>query len=565
MSSLRAQWGDPWLLIALGITGIAFALRVAGDNYGLPYHLYWDEPTIVNRAIRMGSGDLNPHFFYYPGLSFYVTFLTEVGLYVVGHLLHIYGSLTDFAAAYFTNSTPFYLVGRVLAALLASVTVLVCYIVGRRFFTPLVGALAALLLAVSPMHVEYAHFVTNDVPLAFFALLTYVWLWDVYTRGQRRDYAAAGATIGLGIATKYLPALLLVPLALAHVFRVHRQTGRWRLHRAEWAPLALGVGSTLVTFCVTSPYNILDWRASIHDYFVQSQLSNAAGSPNAPLNFGTYLTQYLPWSLGLPVYLAALAGLIGVVRARGERRLQLALLASYPLIFFLAIGSARQAWDRWLVTLQPFLALSAAAVAVWCARQAPAPLARLAPHLQVRRPLVLGVLLTGMMLILAVPPAWSAIGYDVYLMHEDPRVQATNWFDAHVPSGTAIAIQPLLDRYYATVQIMTESQLKTMEQDIPASKVDVRRKVDAFYRAHPLYADVTWVFDLSKLRAEGVRYIVLSNWSHHTGTDIAAEDRFYAELGRIGQVVAQFSPPPEAAAYHVDMPTITIYALSAAP
>jgi Dolichyl-phosphate-mannose-protein mannosyltransferase len=561
IASLPIYLRDRWALITLVIAVGAFVLRVAGADYGLPYHLYWDEPTIVNRAIRMGSGDLNPHFFYYPGLSFYVTFATEIGLYVVGHLLHVYPSVTAFAAAYFTNSTPFYLVGRVLGALLASVTVVVCYVVGRRFFTPLVGVLAALLLAVSPLHVEYAHFITNDVPLAFFASLTYVWLWDVYTRGRRRDYVLAGVTIGLGIATKYLPGLLLISLALAHVFRVHRQTGRWKMRRAELAPLALGVGAAFLTFCVTSPYNILDWRAAIHDYIVQSQLSSAAGSPNAPLNFGTYLFQQLPWSLGLPVYLVALAGLIGVLRARGERRLQLVLLASYPIIFLLVIGSERQAWDRWLVTLQPFLALSAAAVVVWCARQVPAVLRRLAPRVRMHSVLVTGGMLAGMMLILAVPPAWAATGYDVYLMRPDTRVQAAEWFDTHVPSGTPIAIQLLLDRYYNTAQIMTESQLETIEQEIPASKVSVRQMVDAYFRAHSLYRDVPWVYDLSTLRAEGARYVVLSGWSYHSSNDIAAEDRFYADLQHQAHLVAQFVPPPDAAAYRVAMPTITIYAL----
>src|SRR5262249_32755740 len=116
--SVRRNLADRWLMAALAISVVALVLRLVGDAFGLPNHYHWDEPTIVNRAIRMGSGDLNPHFFYYPGLTFYLTFASEAALFAIGRVLHIYTSTDAFAVAYFTDSTPFYLVGRVLGAFL---------------------------------------------------------------------------------------------------------------------------------------------------------------------------------------------------------------------------------------------------------------------------------------------------------------------------------------------------------------------------------------------------------------------------------------------------------------
>src|SRR5438445_656285 len=80
-------------------------------------------------------------------------------------------------------------------------TALVTFLVGRRFLSAPAGLIGAVVLAVSPVHVANSHFATNDVPMAFFAVLAYVFLWDVYSRGRGRDYVAAGVAIGLGIGT----------------------------------------------------------------------------------------------------------------------------------------------------------------------------------------------------------------------------------------------------------------------------------------------------------------------------------------------------------------------------
>src|SRR5262249_52227288 len=150
------------------------------------------------RVIRMGGGDLNPHFFYYPTLLMYTLLAANGLLYAVGHVLHWYASTNDFAISYLTDSTASYVVGRALVATLGALTVLLAFVVGRRFVSAPAGLIGALLLAVSPVHIGNSHFATNDVPMAFFALLSYVFLWQVYARGRTLDYLLAGAVIGLG-------------------------------------------------------------------------------------------------------------------------------------------------------------------------------------------------------------------------------------------------------------------------------------------------------------------------------------------------------------------------------
>ena len=52
---------------------LALALRLKGVDWGLPYSLVnVDESTVVPKAFAAARGGLNPQFFFYPSLFFYV-------------------------------------------------------------------------------------------------------------------------------------------------------------------------------------------------------------------------------------------------------------------------------------------------------------------------------------------------------------------------------------------------------------------------------------------------------------------------------------------------------------
>lgn len=59
-------------LCLLVILVVAISIRLLGIRYGLPYTFHTDEPTIVDRALRiLRTGDYNPHFFNYSSLMIY--------------------------------------------------------------------------------------------------------------------------------------------------------------------------------------------------------------------------------------------------------------------------------------------------------------------------------------------------------------------------------------------------------------------------------------------------------------------------------------------------------------
>ncbi len=91
----------------------AFVLRIYGANFGLPNLYAWDESQVVTRAMRFASGDLNPHFFFYPGLYFYLLFVVNILHFVIGRLVGVYHSAAQFGGLFFLDPTHVYLVSRI--------------------------------------------------------------------------------------------------------------------------------------------------------------------------------------------------------------------------------------------------------------------------------------------------------------------------------------------------------------------------------------------------------------------------------------------------------------------
>jgi hypothetical protein len=177
------------------------------------------------------------------------------------------------------------------------------------------------------------------------------------------------------------------------------------------------------------------------------------------------------------------------------------------------------------------------------------------------------LLLAVAVALLALPPAVASTRFDLSLLQPDPRTQTTAWFESTVPDGTMVAVQPMLDRYFFTAQLPTDTDLAAVQGWVPESKPGLRSAISERYHQGPVYREAPFTYDLGTLRGKGVRYVVLSS-AHYHNVDPPAEDRFYAELARTATVVKRFepvSPLPDADQYPVSKPTITIYKLPPPP
>jgi 4-amino-4-deoxy-L-arabinose transferase-like glycosyltransferase len=158
------------------ILGIAAFLRVKGVWFGYPLAFPTDESRIVETALKMiNTGDLNPHFFNYPTLNFYLQALVyKVIMFSSQVFFNL--SLKDIPEIWF------YIAGRLFNVTLSILTILITYEIGKRLFSLTVGLISAGFLSFSFLHVTNSYLIAVDSPAAFWLSLATLMAVLIYTK-----------------------------------------------------------------------------------------------------------------------------------------------------------------------------------------------------------------------------------------------------------------------------------------------------------------------------------------------------------------------------------------------
>ena len=572
--------------VVTGILLLAVAVRLWGIRYGLPWLFYFhDEPQIVLRALRFGTGDLNPHFFIWPGtLLLYLAFASYAGLFAVGRLVGWWAGKEAFVAAYFRDPTAFYLLPRLQSVAFGVWTVWLAWGFGAEAYSVPVGLAAALGLAVNALHAHYSHLAHPVTAMTAFTVLGLWACWRVAAGGSPRALYLAALALGLGTLTQYHAALLAAPAAVAVLYRVADARGaersRWLLHGVLAALTAVAI------FIVLSPYVVLDSSSFRRDltwiatWITTKGESHAGGSrPGLLAGLAAYWGGCLRPTLHLPLALAAGAG---VLLALVRRTRADVLLLVYGLTYTLIASRAESLVDRYALPLAvPALLLAARAVEAVLARLggesgsgAPRPAGAGLRWLGSVRGRVWTVPLA--VVALSLPSVFELAETDWTMTREDTRVAALRWFEAHVPADEKVVIDML--RFWNSASPPLAENAACLEERIAETQHGVlggsHSSVYAEYyrfrlanRHHPSYYLRGTVMGqalqpLDTLRREGFRWVVVSEIAVLSQTARAARGdsaglRWYRGLEREAVRVAEFVPRP----WVRRGPRITIYRL----
>jgi hypothetical protein len=395
---------------ALGLAAILLAgaaLRLGGIGWGVPrydgglaqgtalrtsYHL--DEDKVL-WPLAVGQGGQRS---YWGALT---THLTRAALFAAeragvfgGPWRRAFLEPTDRLRAVFVT-------GRLLSVAFALGTIAIVWAWARGRAGAAAASMAAALLALSPLHVVHAHFLTPDVALAFWIALG-LWLLE-------RGSPWGGAALGLALATKgsalfALPALLFL--------------GR---RRAAWAATAAALG-----LLAGDPAIV----AHARDVAVGGLRLARESGPGAPLAMahmcGVQAWQVAYYGLGFLGLGFALAGL-----RRTPRGTRWALAA-----LFLSLGLSHVPVARYALPLLPILAVGAGAA-----------LAGSRPRWR---------LLLGAAALL--PPLLLGLGQAGLLADEHTAQRAGDWVARNAPAGATVAQVwpecPLLDARRVTPVVL---------------------------------------------------------------------------------------------------------------
>ena len=478
---------------------LALGLRLYGINFGLPGEAHADEPFFVRHALRFGQGDPNPHWFLYPTLYMYVLFALYGFYFVFGYVAGVFSSTFDFAAAYFTDPTGFYVLGRSATALLGAATVVPIYLTGARLFSRRAGLLGAAFLAVTYLHVQHSHFITADVPMTFLATLSLYFAVRVMEEGRTRWYVLAGLAAGLAISTKYNAYPIVVALAAAHILGTG---GGWPGLVQSLKDRRLYMGGTGVAggFLIGTPFALLDFSTFypfITGHLEQGRVGWVGIGGYTP--WVSVITDFLSDGMGVYLLALALAGVLyGLVYRRSKGDL---LIGSFVLVYFLIIGSAQLNFPRyWVPLIPPLVLLGGRLLDDLAGRWAGSR-----PGLQ-RAALVLGVLL------LSTIPLRDSLRYDYLVSHKDTAALAKEWIEANIPPGSRIATTlygPKLSQTREAIQ--EEFRLRLEESETVSEARSVKQTPSESVETKTLYYEMLLKIPVSEPSYYAVRQTSVAN------------------------------------------------------
>jgi YYY domain-containing protein len=440
------------LLAAIG--ALALGVRLYGLDWDEGHHLHPDE-----RLISLVDSDTH-----WPSSPRAYFDTRHSPLNPNRHASYAYGTLPLFlgkavaAAAGRSGYDHSYLAGRALTAVFDTGTVLLLFALGASLWSRRTGLLAALLLALSVLPIQLAHFWTVDPYLTFFTTATLLFSVRVAQRGRPDDYALCGAMLGLALACKVTAlTLLIVPLGAAALRLVGRSVGprpfrgarRLRLRAFEAVAGLAGVGAVgFFVFRLAQPYAFAGpriWDIGLDSKFVavlREQRALTSGTVGYPpfvqwadrAGFVFPFENMALFGLGLPLALAALAGFVyaGYRLLRfGDVRVVLPLLV--VVSFVGAYGGRFVAFARYFEPAYPPLVLLAAVAlaAGWRRARAAGPGRRLRPRLEQR---ALAAAPAAVVLLTAL---WALAFLHVY-SGSNTRIEASRWIYAHVPAGAGV-------------------------------------------------------------------------------------------------------------------------------
>ena len=360
-----------------------------------------------------------------------------------------------------TALTTLSLIARSVSALMGVGIVLLVYLTARRLAGRTAAFFAALIVAVSPPFIFYAHTGNVDTPSLFWsALALFAFGRLVAGRHEMRNYVLLGAAVAMAAATKEqtVGLFLLMPLSVVIVHVQQRDPASRRASavlRAVRDPrLLVGLLACVATFVIAT-HLVFNWDGNmlrlrwrlfgIHPIYGTSHPGVIAG-PVGPVRGVADIVKHTAQAMNPGLFAAAVAGLVVLcVRRTWARHLALALAAYVAL----AVSMMHFIAARFVMEVILVLAFFAGPVLayLWTLGR--------------RRS---GALVTVVVLICAYSLAYGA-EID-YLLVRDARYAAEAWLDTQATRGAtveAFSAPTYLPRFPRTMRVEHHEDLASAE------------------------------------------------------------------------------------------------------
>jgi len=526
--------------ILLGIILIGLALRIYGITFGKPFLYHIDEWKLVNQAghlldIKHWTKDTFFHIGTYPPFFTYLLAISFAVYSFFGLVIGYFDSIGSIVVFYKSNPFTFHLIGRFLSALFGTLAIPVVYLVGKRLFDRRVGLIGALFIALTFIHVRNSHYSTVDIPATFFTVLAFLFIVQVYLKGNLLFYILAGLFSGLAISTKYNTGLIVVPLLLSHFLKAKELGIRTVILDKR---IYIGLGTLIFSFLISCPLPLIDFHR-----FIQGVLKISGSEKMGRVGyysgegFFSYITgkqwpgfyhfarNSFSGALGWPLMILSICGtFLGILRLSRKN----ILFLSFPLLLFLYLSHLNYKAMRHMLPIIPFLVILAALFLCFLAERLP-----MAKKWKDR---ILVLLVIG----IGFPMAVDSIRHDRWLTLTETRTLAKEWIEAHIPPGTAIAIESYAPQLYNLNEEYPTIGPRIVKQGAKIRGLgDDTSQVKAYflvYTGWDLFSygpDRPVEFDpIEQIRRYRVRYIILDDFTYNRFYLKSAVERYPIKTGQ---------------------------------
>lgn len=343
-----------WDLLSLGLIAVLLiggAIRFYGLDFGLPEAYHPDELRKAHSLHKMKlRHTLNPNFNLHPPLLLYLSWGVSKIVYYLGFYPES-GIVRNMFA------------GRIVSAIAGTASIYLVYLVGRQLSSRATGLIAAMLLAVTPLHVTNSRYMKEDTLFLFFVLACTLAILKCAKERKATYLYLGGFLAGLAFGSKYT-GLVSVAIVLSAPWLISQRLSlKPDMHLLKHLVPALVLMP--IGFLLTVPYVMADPHQLVY-------LVGGFGKESRHAMGGHMGLSIDPWSqlwmyhfsrslipgLTLAPVIIALVG-IGICFRRFETKGL--FLVGLLLLFYLPAEWARSKPppqpDRYVLACVPFLAL----------------------------------------------------------------------------------------------------------------------------------------------------------------------------------------------------------------
>lgn len=392
---------------------ISFFFSVQGINWGQTES--WNPDQMAFRKLfHKGELLFNPKYFLKPPFhSYFNYFLSILPVQKISKILEL---------THYTTQATTLIWSRLLTVFLFLGSTVIIYAIIKKFHDKFSARFISTAFATSAGFMVYTHFLTSDLPLMFWMLLSFYYCQKIFYVKKVKNYVIAGFLIGITTATKYNGVLVGSALITFHI-AANLKLSLKRIFINK--NLFLGLLAISFGFLISNPFALLDYKYFLSDlrYLFATDKLYYHLSINGYLGSILKISELIGYP-GLILFLTAfIYSVVSLILKPGRIKKHPNFIAALSVIipYYLFFGSYVNIPTRYLVPIVPFLMIASGS---FCQL--------------LKKSYRLSILLLSLIIIYNLISSY----YVGKRFLDDPRMKAHGWVKNNIPNRATIEVSP---------------------------------------------------------------------------------------------------------------------------